>query len=294
MAYNSIKELARTNIYEVGKRRQLERKWVVTLGDNTLSGTPFQENEIAGEIELGKTHPTYPDYRIRKITYTEGYEGSPYHVLVKAEYDLIYARERTSPTAREAVWSAESSPGEVPALSYYDGNTLKALTNSAGDYFPGLITHEALVGLTYEKNYASFPGSLVGSQNYVNSDVFAGCGVHTLKVVSVTVNAVAEEFNNAPVRYWKAVAKIQYRQSSHNLLLPDVGWNFLDNGQRYRAMVFDFQNEEWIPSPGPVALDGFGGIAQTPAILNRRVYPQTSFGSLFGTFPTSPPDLASS
>lgn len=294
MAYNSIKELARSNVYEVGKRRQLTRQWVVTLGDNTLSGTAFQESEIAGEIELGKAHPTYSEYRIRKITYKEGYEGSPYHVLVTAEYDVLYAHERTTPLSRDAIWSAESSPGEVPALSYYDGTTLKPLTNSAGDYFPGLVTQETEIVLTYEKNFGTWPSSLVGAQNKVNSDVYAGCAIHSLKVASVIVTAKAEEFGSAPVRYWNAIAKIHYRQSGHNLQLPDIGWNFIGEGQKRRAMVFDFENAEWVPSSNPVGLNGSGAIANTPAILNRRVNPETSFSSLFGTFPTTPPALATS
>jgi hypothetical protein len=49
-------------------------------------------------------------------------------------------------------------------------------------------------------------------------------------------------------------------------------------------MVFDFENAEWIATSNPVGLDGNG--AQTfgaPAILNRRVFPQSDLAALFGS-----------
>jgi hypothetical protein len=295
MSIQSVKELFRTTVYEVNKPRKPERSWVVVLNDNALTGTPFLETGLAGyDIDIGKPHPVYSDYRIRRLVVTEGYEGSPYHVHVKAEYDILYDYKRGTPTARDAVWSAESSPGEVPALSYYDSSTLKPLTNSAGDYFPGLVTQEANVVATYEKNYATWPSALVNAQNFVNSDSYAGCAVHSLKVVGVTVTPEAEDFNNAIVRYWKAVVRIHYRQSGHNLQLPDIGWNFISSGQKRRAMVFDFENSQWVPSPNPVGLNGSGAISNVPAVLNRRVNPEVGFAALFGTFPTTPPALATS
>jgi len=289
----SVKELFRTTVYEYGKPRKPERQWAIVLFDDALTGNPLNEPDLASfGIDLGQQHPTYSDYRIKKLTLTEGYEASPYHALVKAEYDVVYAFERASPTDRDAVWSADSAAGEVPALSYYDGSTLKPLTNSAGDYFPGLTTQEASVVATYEQNYSSWPSALVAAQNFVNSDVYAGCAVHTLKVVNVSVSAAAEQYGNSVVTYWKAAAKIAYRQSGHNLQLPDIGWNFIGSGQKRRAMVFDFNNSEWVPSSNPVGLDGSGGMSGgAPSILNRRVSPETSFSTLFGTFPTTPPAL---
>jgi len=62
-----------------------------------------------------------------------------------------------------------------------------------------------------------------------------------------------------------------------------VGFNFIAGGEKRRAMVFDFQNGEWIASPNPVGLDGSGGqTLGAPAILTRRVNPRADF-STFGT-----------
>jgi hypothetical protein len=94
------------------------------------------------------------------------------------------------------------------------------------------------------------------------------------------------------VSYWQATAELHYRQSGHNLQLPDIGWNFLGGGQKRRAMVFDFENSEWIASPNPVGLDGSGGLTLgVPAILNRRVNPEANFSSIFGTPPETPPAI---
>jgi hypothetical protein len=89
------------------------------------------------------------------------------------------------------------------------------------------------------------------------------------------------------VKFWDTTATIAFRQSGHNLLLPDVGYNFIGDGQKRRAMVFDFNNSEWIPSPNPVGLDGTGGLTfGNPAVLNRRVNPEANFQTLFGTPPS--------
>lgn len=293
MSIVSNKELFRKAIYEVGKPRQLFREWACVLSDDALT-SPISEPEVATAlgIDLGSTHPTYTEYKIRKITLTEGHEGSPYHLHVAAEYGIVLANELVTPVNRVAVWKFDGTPGEVPALYYYDGDgngSMKPLTNSAYDYFQGLVTQESLVKATITKNFASLPTSWIASQNFVNDSVYLGCPVHSWKVAQVTVTQEQEQFGTGVIAYWKAIAEIQYRQSGHNYQLPDVGFNFIGGGQKRRCMVFDFENAEWIPSPNPVGLNGSG--AQTggvPAILNRRVNPVADFATLFGSPPTTP------
>ena len=287
----SHKELFRKAVYEVGATRQLTREFVCVLSDDALTGTPITEPQIATAlgVDLGSTHPTYSSYRVRKITLTEGFEGSPYHVHFVAEYGIILANELLHPTSRVAVWEFDSSPGEVPALSYYDGTTLRPLTNSAYDYFPGLVTQESTVAAKVTQNFATFPSSWFTAQNCVNNGLYLGCPAHSVKVQKVTVVQDQEEFGGNVVAFWKATAELHYRQSGHNLQLPDVGWNFLGGGQKRRAMVYDFENSEWVASPNPVGLDGSGGLTLgVPAILNRRVNPEANFASIFGTPPSTP------
>ena len=285
----TFRELFRTAEYEVGKKRKLTREFVITLDDTTLTGSPFAEPSLLGfDMDLAKVHPTYANYKVRKLIVTEGFEGSPYHVHVKAEYDVILAEELLSPTARAAVWTATSSPGQVPALTYYDGTTLKPLVNSAGDYFEGLTAEESLVVMTVTKNLTTWPSSWYALQNNVNNAAFAGCAAGSIKVVRVTTEEGEEEWNGTVVRFWKTSAELHYRQSGHAYQLPDVGWNVLSGGQKQRAMVFDNQNSEWIPSANPIALNGSGAAAAQPSILARRVNPEADFASVFGAVPTTP------
>jgi hypothetical protein len=66
-----------------------------------------------------------------------------------------------------------------------------------------------------------------------------------------------------------------------------VGWNYLSGGQKRRAMVFDFENGEWVASANPVGLDGSGNqTSGQPAVLQRRVNQVANFTTLFGTPPS--------
>jgi hypothetical protein len=271
-----------------------KRRWVCVLSDNTTTGTETtfaQVTTATGTSTFGVQHPDLTSWKLRKVWINEGYEGSPYHVEVVAEYGTIRDEEILHPTSRPSVWSVEGSQGEVPALGYYDGSgnsTAYPLTNSAYDFFPGLTVEEAVARITIKKNFANFPTSWMAAMNFVNSDSYFGMPTHTAKVANVSTSYAYEEFGSTMVKYWETTAVIAYRQSRHNLMLPDVGWNFIEGGEKRRAMVFDFQNSEWVPSANPIGLNGSGGPSPTghPAILTRRVNPETSFATLFGTPPT--------
>lgn len=293
MSVVSVKELFRKSVFAIGTTRQLSREFVCVLSDAVLSA-PIDGPQIGAAIgiDLGSVHPTYGNNKCSKITITEGHEGSPYHVHVLAEYRFISDRELASPTSRASLWEFDTAPGEVPAFFYYDGagnGTMRPLTNSAYDYFPGLVTQESLVAAKVTKNFASLPTSWIAAQNFTNDAAYLGGPMHTWKVAAVRVAQTEEEFGGSVVQYWQATAELHYRQSSHNLQLPDIGFNFIGGGQKRRAMVFDFQNTEWVPSPNAVGLDGGGGLSNGfPAILNRRVLPVADFTVLFGTPPTTP------
>lgn len=296
MAILSAKELFRKATFEVGKVYQLEREWVLVLSDDAITSPPTEADVIQFlALSNGADHPAIPRYKLRKIIITEGHGDSPYHIHVRGEYGIVFADELLSPELRAPAWEFDNSPGEVPSLTYYDGTgnaTLRALTNSAHDYFQGLVTQESLIVARVTKNFlnmAAGPNSWILAQNCVNDATYLGLPKHTWKVGKVTVTQESEEFSGSIKRFWKCVAELNYRQSGHNYQLPDVGFNFLDGGQKRRCMVFDFQNDEWVPSPNPVGLNGFG--LQTlgaPAVLDRRVNPEVSFSSLFGSGPTEP------
>jgi hypothetical protein len=175
----------------------------------------------------------------------------------------------------------------VPAFYYWDGTTRRPLVNSANDYFEGLATEEQIVRATIKKNYTNFPASQMQATNKINSGDYFGCPAHSWKVAGVNATYTIESYNNVVYTYWATTCEILYRESKWNLQLPDVGWNFMGGGQKRRAMVFDFQNGEWVASANPVALDGSGGQSSGfPAILERRVNAEANFSTLFGTPPT--------
>ena len=283
-------ELARTFENEVKGEGLARRRWACNLSDNTLTaGGPPDYTTILNATcggTWGVSHPVHTALGLQKIIVNERFEDDPYKLEVIGEYGLVAAADLLFPVNRPAVWSFESQPGQVPALFYYQGNATYPLTNSAYDYFPGLTTEESFIRIKIQKNFADVPYSWLNVQNFVNSTAFIGLPIHTVKVAAVESSFVTEEFNNLIYSYYASTASLVYRQSSHNLLLPDVGFNYISEGQKRRAMVFDFQNNEWVATSNPVGLDGFG--AQTfgaPAILNRRVFPEANLAALFGTPP---------
>lgn len=291
----STKELARTYEREITRPMIAKRRWVCVLSDNTTEGTNTTFNDIVtaclGSTSFGLAHPDLTAWKLRKIYLNEGYDGSPYHVEFIAEYGTVRDEEVLSPTSRPAVWSFEGSTGEFPALRYFSGSgngTTYPLTNSAYDFFPGLMTTESVVLMKVTKNHANFPTSWYTVNNHVNGAQYFGCPAHTIRVAGIDTTYEYEEFGGSMVKFWKATATLAYRQSGHNLLLPDVGYNFIDSGQKRRAMVFDFNNSEWVPSPNPVGLNGSGGLNMTgnATVLTRRVNPETDFQSAFGTPPS--------
>lgn len=299
MGVASYHELASTFENELGGQPKAVRTWAVTLTDDTLQSNPTSHRAVITALALdnyGAAHPDVidnPYFGLRKVTVTERYSDSPYHILVVAEYGVISANELLAPTSRTAEWSFESKPSQVAALYYWDGTTRRPLTNSAYDYYEGLTTEELIVVAKVTKNYSDFdaangPQDLINATNKVNSGTYLGCAVHTWKVAGVNTEYVTEIYNNVAYQYWRTTSELQFRQSTWNLFLPDVGWNFIDGGQKRRAMVFDFENGEWVASPNPVGLNGSGGMNFTahPSINERRVCEEVNFSPLFGTPPT--------
>lgn len=299
MGVASYQELARTYENEVGGAPKAVRTWAVTLTDNTLQNNPATHGQIINALGLDNYGAAHPDINnayigLRKVTVTERFQDSPYHVQVVGEYDVVTENDKLVPTARTAGWSFESKPSQVAALYYWDGTTKRPLTNSAYDYYEGLTTEELIIVGKVSKNYSTFsaangPQDLIKATNKINSGSYLGCDPHTWKVAGVQTEYVTEIYNNVAHQYWRTTSEIQFRQSKWNLFLPDVGWNFIDAGQKRRAMVFDFSNSEWVASPNPVGLNGSGGINFTafPFINERRVNEEVDFSPLFGTPPTA-------
>jgi hypothetical protein len=289
MGIQSWRELARTTEGEVRGTTTATRTFVLTLADNTLEGSPPTETEIISELSLdnwGALHPSLNFLGLRKLSVTERHSDSPYHVQVVAEYGLVTANDLLTPTSRTAEWTFAAEPAQVPAFYYWDGTTRRPLVNSAKDYYEGLTTEEQIVRATIKKNYATFPAAQMQATNQINSGDYFGCPAHSWKVAGVNATYTIEAYNNVKHTYWATTIELLYRESKWNLLIPDIGWNYLSGDVKRRAMVFDFENGEWVASANPVALNGEGAQSSSfPFIHDFRVNSEDNFGGLFGNTP---------
>lgn len=289
MSVSSYRELGRTIEGSIGESTIAKRRFVVILDDNATV-TPTANLDVVTAVGgglWGVAHPEFDFLKLRKVTMNETFGDNPYHVEVVLEYAVLTQNQALGPLDRIAEWKFEVVQGEqIPALCYYDGETRRPLTNSANDYFEGLTVEESLTRATVKQNFAFRPDGIIGSFGYVNSDYFASTAPYQCKHEGSTIERVEELWGNAIQTYWRAESQILFRPTGWNLQLPDVGFNYVSGNQKRRAMVFDFENGEWVPSPNPVGLNGSGApTGGFPAILDRRVLPEVGFTDLFGTPP---------
>lgn len=195
-----------------------------------------------------------------------------------------------SPLSRPDTWSFQTQGQSIAALSYYDADTdvEKAMTNSAYSPLLGLNRDEAQTKVVIKGNRPTFPSALATAlTNKINDNPWLGGARDCWKVQGISGELKYEVVNGELVRFWEVTAEILYRQTGWNLLIPDVGFNYIANGQLRRAVVWDDENKEWIASSEPVALNGSGGLAlnAAPSILTRRVYKRVDFSQYFGEPP---------
>ena len=289
MAVIAHRELPRRGEFRFGESPGLERRFVCTV-DNPGT-TTMSQCATAVNVDIGSAHPEYPFVPCTRLDIVEGYEESRYHIELVARYELTdEVALGVNPLFRPDVWKFETQGAQVPALFYFDPNsnsTQYPLTNSAFDYFEGLTVDEAQTRVVIEMNRSFFPSAIATQlTNCVNSDFWLGAGAAFWKCQGITGEQRRELVGTTLVNYWFITATLMYRQTGWNLLLPDMGFNQLVGGQKRRVMTFDDQNNEWIPSPVPMGLNGSG--QQTfgaPQILNRRVYRAVSFNAYFGNPP---------
>ena len=278
--------LPRTFSHKFGESPSAEIKYAVTVDEPT----PTQTIIASLGIFHGAPHPEFAYLRMLDAQVTE---TDRHHAEVTYKYEVPQQEDLDpNPLARPDVWSFSTGGAQVPALVYYDGTgngSKKPLQNTALDFFEGLTTLEAEVRASISGNRADFPlADATAVTNSVNDATYLGGAKHTWLCAGISGQQATEVINDTELRYWQITVELVYRRSGHNLLLPNVGWNYLDNGQKKRAWVLDAESNEKVASGAPVALDANGNIkaaGQGPDILERRVYPEAAFSSYFGTPP---------
>lgn len=285
MAVVAFREVSgRSLTHRFGEPPSADRKFIVTL-DNTAPSV----TEVAGSIGIyhGAPHPEFPFITMTEASMAEG-SPSPFHAEVTFRYELLDPDDRDpNPLARPDIWSFSTGGAAVPALFYWDGNTQKPLVNSAKDYFEGLTTEEGECRASISGNRATFPlATAVAVTNCVNSGSYLGAPAGSWKCTGISGQQQVEMVNDAEVRYWSITTELVYRQTGWNLFLPDVGYNYLEGGEKKRAYVLDPDSGEKVACVNPVALNANGTLkaaGDLPDILERRVNREVDFSSFFGT-----------
>ena len=290
MAVLSTREvLPRTFTHRFGESPTAEIKYHATTDG------PTNTQEVLNTIGIfhGASHPEYG-----YLLCTEGAlnELDRFHVEVTYSYEVPAqgtADSDPNPLARADVWSFSTGGAAIPALAYYDGSgngNIKPLVNSAYDFVEGAMTEEAELRATISGNRAVFPVGLAAQvTNALNSDAFLGAAAYQWKCQGISGQQQVEVVNGAEIKYWSVSVELAYRQSGWRLMLPNVGWNYLEGGEKKRAYVVGPPPEyEKVASANVVALNTNGSIKSpgtAPDILYRRVHPEVAFQPLFGTPP---------
>lgn len=274
----------RSLTHRFGEPPTADRKFIVTLDDTSAS-----VGQVAAAIGIyhGSPHPEFGFITMTEASMAEG-SPSPFHAEVTFKYELLDPDERDpNPLARPDIWSFSTGGAAVPALYYWDGNTQKPLVNSAKDYFEGLTTEEGECRASITGNRANFPlATAVAVTNCVNSVTYLGASAARWKCTGISGQQQIEMVNGAEVRYWSISTELVYRQTGWNLFLPDVGYNYLEGGNKKRAYVIDPDSLEKVACVNPIALNNDGTLKAAnnlPDILERRVNREVNFSQYFGT-----------
>lgn len=278
--------LPRTFEHRFGSSPTAQRKVIVTVD------APEATQNVLNAVGIfhGSIHPEYPYLVCTNGSFTE---TDRYHVEATYTYEVPQAGTsefQPNPLARPDVWSFSTGGAQVPALVYYHGTgngDRRPLTNAAFDYFEGLTTLESEVRATIAWNRATFPADLAAAvTNCINASPFLWGATHTWQCAGISAQRQTEVVNEIEVNYWSGTSELVFRQSGWNLLLPNIGLNYLEGSEKRRATV-KLDGDD-IAASSPVALTDAGALApenQPPEILVRRVFREIDFGSYFGTPP---------
>ena len=303
MAVVSSREiLPRTFNQKFGDKPTAVRNWSVTTDGATSHAAILG---ATGEA-IGAGHP---EYGFLKLTEFALNEVDVFHVEVQMSYSVPPEAEK-NPLARADVWHFSTGGTSVVGTQYYPdaGNvTRKPIKNTAGDVFEGLMIPEGETRATITANRELFPlGDARELTNSVNDRTWAGCKVHSWFCSGISGEYSSEMVDDLEVKYWKITIELIYRESKHNLFLPNVGFHYIKQSvppQRMRAYVrslsdpLDTGSEViTVPSTMPVPLKADGDIndvidqspeARGPLVLEFRVYREFDYGAIFGNPPIS-------
>lgn len=267
----------------------------------TLDGaTPQNDVLNAVGYKLGSMHPEFSFLECDSVEVTE---TDKFHAEVSLSFFVrpVEAQEPTQlPWALPDVWTFSTGTGQEACTTHFpnaNDNVLTApLVNKASDAYEGLVKAVPELRATITGYRQLFPAGLATViTGAVNSQFYAGGAPRTWQCAGISGTPERTTVNGVLVEYWQITAELIYRQSNHNLLLPNAGLNFLEGGvagKKRRCWIIDESGEK-VPSAGPLALAENGDLKQSgagpypPDILTFRIYPEYNFSQYFGNPPAT-------
>lgn len=265
----------------LGFREILPRSYEHRLGDSPTASRVFQvtvDEPVDSSVVLsaiGIVHGSLHPENLLKCDSISLEEIDRQHVQVTYTYGIPDPDDPGSsdpaspPWIAPDRWSFSTSNTSVACAEHYPfgvvadkRNVPKPLTNTAGDKIFGITKAEAELKITITGARATL--NLKDFKKYVNTindRPWAGFPKHTVQCVGVSATPERMEFADQVVDYWQISIELVYRSSTHNLLLPNVGWSVIVDGKKQRAWAYIEEDGEQVKvaTPHPVALNNAGG-----------------------------------
>lgn len=266
----------------VGYREVIPRTYEHKLGGNPTASRvfiatvdePTPSSAVVGAIGIshGSGHPDHAGLTC------DGYsvdETDRHHVTVTytysvSELDNEDPENSNPPWLQPDRWQFSTTNASAACTYWYEGvnnNKKRTITNAAGDPIFGLSKAEAELRITISGSRLTIDLQRIKKLvNAVNKVEWAGFPQHTVQCVGISASPDRLEWEGQTVNFWQLNTELLYRSSSHNLILPNVGWNVIVNGKKERAWTYITQDgvREKVPAPHPVALNLNGGFLCGP------------------------------
>lgn len=267
----------------------------------TVDGeTPQAQVLSALGYALSTPHPEFSFLECNGIELTE---TDKFHVEASLSFalpDPSQPEPGSVPWSLPDTWTFSTGHAQQACTTHFptaNDNVLTApLVNKANDAYEGLVRIEPELKAVINGFRQKFPAGLATElTGAINSFPYAGGALHTWQCVGISGTPERTTIGTQLVEYWAITAELTYRQSTHNLLLPNAGLNYLENGmasKKRRCWVVDESGEK-VPSAGPMALNDDGDMKQIgagpypPDILTFRIYPEYDFAQFFGDPPNT-------
>jgi len=271
LGYREI--LPRTFEHRLGGKPTAGRVYVATVDEPTATSTVI---DTIG-IQHGDGHPDHSTLSCDGIS---AEETDRQHVTVTYSYGIPEGEDNPEgdpsqpPWLQPDVWTFGSTNASVACTEHYpfnnpvnQKNMAVPLTNTAGDAIFGISRAEAELKITLTSSRLRL--DLVNLKKYVNTinnAAWAGFPRHTVQFVGFSASPDSIEWQGIVQRFWRLSIDLVYRSSTHNLFLPNVGWNVIVDGKKQRAWTYVEQDGQRskVASPHPVALNAAGGFLCGP------------------------------